>query len=141
MPIFPNYYILTSRTDINEKFQIIISYLTDEEEKRLDDGESITITRGSLKAPIDSHNVYCYGEVDFSKDSKDLEQIAIFNFLSHLNFTGARIPSDYDYETHTCHSPIPFYRYTETWRPEVLTRYAHACINKPSKIVLFRHLI
>uniref|UniRef100_A0AAU8MJT9 Uncharacterized protein n=1 Tax=Geladintestivirus 5 TaxID=3233137 RepID=A0AAU8MJT9_9CAUD len=141
MPIFQDYYILISRTDTSHKEQVIMTYITEEEEQKLDEGKELILKRGNASFQIHGNNVYCYGEVDFHKGSDDCKQIATFNFLDYLGWKGIVIPSDYDYDLHECHSPLKCYRWTETWKPDVLVRYVHGCLNKPKRIVLFRKLL
>ena len=141
MPIFQDYYILISRIDKSYREQVIITYITEEEEQQLDKGKQLTLNRGNTSFQVHSNNIYCYREVDFHEGSDDCKQIATFNFLNYLGWKGIVIPSDYHYDTHECHSPIKSYRWTETWKPDVLARYAHGCLNKPQRIVLFRRLL
>lgn len=141
MPIFKDYYVLISRKGMNYKEQIIMTHITEEEEQKLDNGKEIILKRDNISFHITINNTYCYGEVDFNKGSDDCEQIATFNFLNYLNEKGICIPSDYDYEHHVCNSPINKYRWTETWNPDDLARYAHGCLNKPNRIVLFKNRI
>ena len=141
MPIFQDYYVLTSRTDISRKEQVIMTYITEEEEQKLDNNEELILERGEVSFNIQCNNVYCYGEVDFNKGSDDCKKIATFTFLDYLGLKGIALPSDYHYDTHTCHSPFKSYRWYETWSPEILARYAHGCLNKPKRIVLFRRLL
>ena len=141
MPIFQDYYILISRIDDKRKEQVIMTYITEEEEQKLDDSEELILERGNMSFQINYNNIYCYGEVDFHEGSDDCKQIATFNFLNYLGWKGIVIPSDYYYDTHECHTPIKPYRWRETWKPDVLARYAHGCLNKPQRIVLFRRLL
>lgn len=141
MPIFKEFYILTSHINSKRKEQVIITYLNENEEKKLDDNNQITLKRGKTTFHIHMNNIYCYGEVDLRKGSNDCVQIADFDFLDYLGMKGIVIPSDYDYEHHECHSPLKSYRWTETWRPDVLVRFAHGSINKPKRIILFKRLL
>ena len=117
-----------------------MTYITEEEEQQLDEGKQLILNRGNTSFQVHSNNIYCYGEVDFHEGSDDCKQIATFNFLDYLGWKGIVLPSDYHYDTHECHSPLKIYRWYETWRPDVLARYAHGCLNKPKRIVLFRRL-
>lgn len=141
MPIFQDYFVLISRIDTLRKEQVIMTYITEEEEQQLDNGKEITLERGSKSFQVHRNNVYCYGEVDFHEGSDDCKQIATFNFLNQLDWKGVVIPSDYHYDFHECHSPLTCYRWTETWEPDTLARYAHGCLNKPKRIVLFKKLL
>ena len=118
-----------------------MTYITEEEEQKLDDGKELILKRGNVSFQIHGNNIYCYGEVDFHEGSDDCKQIATFNFLNYLHEKGICIPSDYDYEHHVCNSPINKYRWTETWNPDDLARYAHGCLNKPNRIILFKNRI
>ena len=141
MPIFQDYYILISRTDTGRKEQVIMTYITEEEEQKLDEDEELTLKRGNASFKVHGNNIYCYGEVDFHKGSNDCKKIATFTFLDYLGLKGIALPSDYHYDTHECYSPLKSHRWYETWRPDVLARYAHGCLNKPERIVLFRRLL
>ena len=141
MPIFQDYYVLISRIDKSCREQVIITYITEEEEQQLDKGKQVTLNRGNTLFQVHGNNIYCYGEVDFHEGSDDCKQIATFNFLDYLGWKGIVLPSDYHYDTHECHSPLRSYRWYETWQPDVLARYAHACLNKPKRIVLFKRVV
>lgn len=118
-----------------------MTYITEEEEQELDERNELTLKRNNTIFQIHSNNIYCYGEVNFKEGSDDCKQIATFNFLDYLGWKGVMLPSDYRYDTHECHSPLTSYRWYETWQPDVLARYAHGCLNKPERIVLFRRLL
>ena len=141
MPIFQDYYILISRTNTGRKEQVIMTYITEEEEQKLDEGKELILKRGNASFQVHGNNIYCYGKVDFREGSNDCKQIATFTFLDYLELKGIALPSDYHYDTHECYSPLKSHRWYETWRPDVLARYAHGCLNKPERIVLFRRLL
>lgn len=138
MPIFKDYVVVDVRAERGFKHIVYLTHINEDEEKIIDSGDSLIIKRNNKKFNLRlSSNILCYGEVDFSKGSDDLKEIATFTFLDYLGAVGVRIPSDYDYENHCCHSPLKRYRYTETFKPDVLVRYKHGCLNKPKRIALF----
>ena len=140
MPIWKDYHILNRRKDNNKNLIIVcMTYLTDEEERVLDKNKVLEIIRGNDKFTINPNNVYCYGSVDLHTNSNDYEIIEDFDFLDYLVDVGLKIYSDYDYETHTCKSPINRLRWTETWNPAEIVQYAHGVLGKPEKIVLFKY--
>lgn len=143
MPISKDYHIVNiNRNNRSSKELIVMTHISKQEEDLLDEGKDIKVNRGNRTFDVTARNLYCYGEVDFSDGSDDLMKINTFNFLNHLNnFTGVSICSDYDYEHHECHSPIKEYRWTHTWQPARLCQYAHGCLNKPKRIVLFRTIL
>jgi hypothetical protein len=140
LPITPDYHILTNiRTNAAIR-QIIMTYITEEEEAAIDRGEVVTLNRGNHTYSIRQNCIYCYGEVDFKSD-KDLGQINNFNFLNHLGFSGVHIYSNYDYDKHICYSPKRYLLWTETWSPAQLAKMAHGYLGKPKRIVLFNFTI
>lgn len=140
MPFSKDYHIVSfNKTNRLCKEIVVMTSISKEEEDLLDEGKDIKIDRGNRTFTVQAKKIYCYGEVNFNNGSNDLAEINTFNFLEHLdNFTGACICSDYDYKNHECHSPIKQYRYTHTWQPARLCQYAHGCLKKPKRIVLFR---
>lgn len=141
MSVNTDFQILTSLIKSNKKEQVILSYLSEEDEKLLDKNSPIIITRGNHTFNITKNQVYCYGDVDFSEDSDDLYEIDNFKFLDSIGAYGIKIPSNYNYDTHSCSSPFKYYMYKETWSPAELTRYHHGCLGKPNKIILFKRTV
>lgn len=139
MPIFKDYHILTSIPQIKGIKRIIMTYITEEEEKELDNiGDGcIELDRGNTTFTITGRSIYCYGEVNFESE-EDLNTIDSFRFLGHLQEKGVSVPTDYDYKEHCCYSPTRRYRHTETFKPSVLAKYSHGRLGKPERIVLFK---
>ena len=71
MPIFQDYYVLISRTDTSHREQVIMTYITEEEEQKLDEGKELTLKRGNASFRVHGNNIYCYGEVNFYEGSDD----------------------------------------------------------------------
>lgn len=142
MPIQKDYKILASLSDNKNSYKerIVITWISKEEEALLDEGKELKIERGNRKFVINEYNTYCYGIIDYKLGSNDSNVIATFNFLDSLIFRGVFVPSNYDYDTHSCTSPKPFYQHYETWRPEVLAQYCHGVLGKPKRTVLFRQI-
>lgn len=140
MPIWKDYHILNCRKD--DKKHVIMTcmtYITIDEEKVLDNNHVLTIVRGDTKFVINPNDVYCYGSVDLRTNSNDYNIIEDFDFLNYLGDVGLKIYADYNYETHTCKTPINRCRYTETWNPAEIVQYAHGVLGKPERIVLFKY--
>lgn len=142
MPTTQNFRILCSNRGLNSDYQIVLSYLTKEEEIRIDNlgNGRIILPRGDKKFEVKLNKIFCYGEVNFYSD-EDLDTIDDFHFLDYLGAKGIPIPSDYDYETHSCMPPNNILRWRETWSPSELVRYSHACLGKPDRIILFVNLL
>lgn len=137
MPTFKDCIIVDSHVTKGSTHKVIMTSITEEQENILDKDGQLTLDVNGLKCIVNKNNVYCYGVVDFTKGSDDLKEIAKFTFLDYRSDSGVVIPASYDYEKHECVSKKPFYMITETFKPDVLVKYKHACINKPERIVLF----
>lgn len=117
-----------------------MTYITEEEEHYFDNMTSDTVIlleRNNAKFKIKRNQVYCYGIVNFNNKS-DYKQIKEFNFLGYLGVQGIPIPANYNYKEHNCKTSNRRIQYTETWCPAELSRYAHACLGKPERIIIFK---
>lgn len=144
MKITPDYHILINIKDnVKQKKQVIITFLTEEEELELDnikDIKVIKINRGNRCFEITQNDILCYGLIDLN-DENDVNIISRLKFLSHLDVVGKHIFANYDYDNHTCSSPTKKPKWTETFNPLVLFKYGHGCINKPKHVLLFNRII
>lgn len=142
MPIYKDFQVLTSHSEgkTNIKERVVMTWITDEEESLLDEGKEIKIKRGNRDFVINEYNTYCYGIIDYKLGSNDSKVIATFNFLDFMIFAGRFVPSNYDYNTHSCISDQPFYKHYETWNPSVVAQYCHGVLGKPKRSILFRQL-
>lgn len=119
-----------------------MTHINEDEEKFIDDMGShhIVLERGKRKFVVSSNQIYCYGDVDFN-NKEDLEQIESFNFVTRI-FQGFIIPAEYNYDKHVALSDNnKFYKYTETWSESKIAKYAHGCLGKPKKIIIFYNSI
>lgn len=141
MPSDKEYYVMTSRSsNTRSKELIIIIPITEEDEKKLDKG-TIHAVRGDQEFFILPDKIICYGKIDFSNSSEDLDTISNMNWLDHLILQGVTIPSDYNYEEHCCYPPGKYIRYYDTTNPAIITKYAHACLGKPERCCIFKQTI
>lgn len=134
-----DFYTMVSRFDGPASIHTIMTYLTKEEEVKLDNKETIEIDRGFRHFTISPRDVYCYGEIDFHNGSDDYKELAKMKFLNHLCFCGVWIEANYDYDKHCCYSPIKRKQWYDTTRPEVLSQYTHGILGKPKRCIIFSH--
>lgn len=140
MPVFKDYQTIVCHIDSSVKqSRIMMIPITEEEEQILDKHIVLEKHCGQLTFNIKPNDVQFYGEIDFSDVSEDLDQIDKAKWFTLLDNDSVHIPSDYDYNTHCCYSPITSYRWTETFVPSLLVRYKHACLGKPSRVVIFKY--
>lgn len=139
MPTTPNYHILCKYKNGIKPIEVIMTYITAEEEDKIDNlkEQLFKINRGNRTFSLSYRNIYCYGEIDFNK-KEDVETIKKFNILNHLFGVGIPFPAHYNYENHSCISPIRKYKYAETFDVLDLVKYSHAMLSKPERIVLFK---
>lgn len=138
MPSDRTYYVMSSHFSNNKgKESIIMIPITEDEEHKLDKG-SLNAVRDNQKFFISSDNIICYGNIDFSNSSDDMDVISGMNWLNHLSFQGIAVPSDYDYENHCCYPPGKYIRYYDTTNPAIVAQYAHGCLGKPERCCIFK---
>ena len=128
MPIMKGYQTLICRTE-RDGIDIVMTYITEKEEIKLDKGEAIKITRNdkTFNIPNGRGNVICYGHIDFNISSENVGDMATVH-----------IPIDYDLKTHTCRSPIKRYRSCECSNIAEVCRYAYGVLGKPDRVLIFK---
>lgn len=142
MPIQKSYHILHKDVEVKKTTLTVMAPLNEEQELFLDTNNNIVIKIGTKDYTIEKSDILCYGDITFEENSTDLDIIKNFNFLDNLSgMKGEVIPANYDYETHTCKSKLKCYQITETWNPLEICKYAHGCLDKPKKIIIFNYYI
>ena len=115
-----------------------MTYLTEQEEKLLDEGKTIIISRKNTDFTIRPIDLVAYGKIDYSDDSEDLDTISQFNWFRNDNkMCGFVMPSEYDYKTHSVTSDIKGGRKFDTTQCDIVAQYIHGCIGKPERTIIF----
>lgn len=140
LPIIPDYQTLICRTINREQHSVMMVPINEHEEDKFEKDGMIRLKRGNLTFNIKAKDVYCYGEIDFSNGSEDMETIADFNWLDFMTFQGVSIPANYNYSDHSCLTDGNDYKTYDTTRPEVLTKYKHGVLGKPERVIIFRFI-
>lgn len=141
MPIFTEYQVIICHTiSIHRQERILMIPINEEEELLLDKGKTLNIDRGKLRLSIAPKDVQFYGEIDFTEGSDDLEEIDTAKWFVNPSIPNVCIPSDYDYKTHTCNSPLKAYRWYDTCSPAKIVKYKHACLGKPERVLIFKYI-
>lgn len=135
------YQIINTTDGILKKYVYHITGITEKEYNMIKKGETLNITRDKVDFRIIPDNILCFGKIDFNKGSEDCATLDTFKWLSNLILTGKHIPSNYNYETHSCTSPNSKMLWTETFKVSVLCRYLHGCIGKPELTLIFKEII
>lgn len=137
MPIYKNIFMMASRSKTGV-CNIYMAVITEQDEKLLDTGISLMLTKNKRTYNVDKNKVICYGKIDFTTNSDDYKVISGFKYLDNCPMQGIIIPSNYDFATHSCTVTNRIPQYTETFNPAVLAQYAYACLNKPERVVIFK---
>ena len=124
----------------NGNIKIVMISITEEQEKQLDSGKSLSLTRGGLSFNIEPDFCLGYGELDLSPNSNDCIKIDKGDWDKRL-YIRHFMPSEYDYPTHSVTSDIKGGRWYDTSRALTYLPYLYACMNKPKRVCIFREYI
>lgn len=141
MPRSENYHILTKHKTVAGISQTIMIPITEEEEIAIDniDKEVLRFDRGERTFSVTMKDVYCYGEINFA-DKDTINRLESLTFLDYLGAVGKHIFSNYNYVNHTCSSPKKYPLWTETFSKVLVAKYAHGCLGKPNRVLIFKHI-
>ena len=134
---FPCMFISRPFDGNNGINKIIFTYLTDEEECRLENDEDIIITRGDLEFTVRRSLVYAYGELDLNPKSELLKMMYDAPWLNRV-YVNQFMPSNYDFETHTSVSNTKLGGWYDTSNPATFMPFLWNCIGKPKKVIIFK---
>lgn len=90
------------------------------------------------KIPLD--NIYFYGKIDIENET----DIYYINQLDlQLQAKGLIIPTNYNFDTHSCESIDNLFTIgqTETFNILKIFKYNYALINKPERLIVYRDYI
>lgn len=141
MPISQNYHIVCRTYFGKILATVIMTWLSEKEEEEIDNiyNTKIILNRGDKTYVIDKRNIYGYGLIDLSKKA-DCDEIDNFKFLNYLVDRGLPIPSNYNYDKHVCLSNNKKLQFGETFSPLRVIKYAHGCLQKPKRVIIFATL-
>lgn len=121
----------------NGSSKIIFTYLTDQEESKLEAEEDITITRGNLTFTIRHSLLYAFGDLDLNPGSELLKQMHDAVWLNKV-YVKQFVPSNYNFETHTSKGHTKLGGWYDTANPSTFIPFLWNCLNKPRKVVIFK---
>lgn len=121
----------------NGNIRVVMLEISENEEKELDAGKSLSLERGGLYFTVDPYLCFAYGEFDLSPNSNDVDKIDKANWFGRFTVRQF-IPSEYDYETHTVTSDIKGGRWYDTDYVKTYIPYLYACLGKPKRICIFK---
>lgn len=123
----------------HSNFNVLMFPITKEQEDSIDNGETINITTKERVFRINSSNIYCYGEIDFTTDSDDYINLETFNWTDFCE-NEIHVPDNYDYNNHYCYTNRLNKRYQTigTFDPARIAQWKHALIGKPKRVMIVK---
>ena len=134
------YYILRPCDSYDKMTQIVIVGITEEEERKLNEGETISIQKDGTNFNINPDLCFAYGELNLSPNSKDINTIHENNLFANYPVNISMV-SEYNYDTHTVTSDIRGGRWYYSNNPKVYLPYLHGCIGKPKRVAIFKEYV
>lgn len=136
----PYVFIVRPNDTLDKNIRVMMMEITEEDEKELDCGRSLSLVRGKLQFIIHPDLCYAYGPLNLAPGSKDLDYIdeaKWFNSFEIRQF----LFSEYDYETHSTESDVPGGRWYTSSNVKSYLPFLYACINKPKRVVIFKEYL
>lgn len=136
MPINTEIQLVCKYKSGHELAKVYMAPITFEQELILRRGGGCDLKINNKTINIYKKDIYCFGEF-LIDSSEEIDAIEALPWFEDAKSPGAWIPSNYDYNTHTCVSDINRYRFVQTWHPYNVVQYKYACLGKPERIILF----
>jgi len=138
LPVYRECMSIVTHSNKVRKASINLAGITEEQELALDNKQSIELRKDGIIYTVNYKDVYCYGEIDFSNSSTDLDEFCDFEWQFE-NTKPCYLPAYYNYDKHCAYAktiksaPI----YTETFDNATIAQWVHGCIGKPKRCVIF----
>ena len=139
MPIYSTPQLLVCLTKVTTVERIYLAPLSEEEERLLDNGGILVIKTNNNTFTVTPKDVFFYGEIDFNEDSEDYEELEYVTWFDSLQY-GVKIPSRYDFESHTCKSDTNHVKYYETIKPIDIIKFKYGSLGKPKRCIFFKQV-
>ena len=121
--------------------KIVMTSISESEEKELLEKECIYIKRGKFEFKVLLSLTYLLGDCDLSPESETLNILEKSNWLNKL-YVQHFIPSNYDFNNHLALSNEfdRMHRWTDydTCNPKIFVPFLWNTINRPTKVVIFK---
>ena len=128
------------RPSENAGVQVAMLGITEEQEKQLDNGETLVIETDRGTFNVNPDLCYAYGEFDLSPNSDDIIKMYEAKWFSSFEVRHSVI-SNYNYENHCGTSDIRVGRWYNTSNLKDYLPYLHACIGKPKRVAIFKEYL
>lgn len=118
------------------RYEVIMLPITEEEELKLDKRESFGKETKDRIFPLGPANVKYYGEINFNSGSGDYRTLEDSRLFFPMEFQGASVPANYDYDKHCCYSDNRKPKWFDTVNAALICQYAHGILGKPKRVAI-----
>ena len=118
------------------EYAIVMLPITKEDEQKLDERQAFGKEIGDRIFPLGPSNVKYYGEIDFHQGSEDYSILEESHLFFPMQFQGACIPANYDYDKHCCYSDGKTAKWFDTVNAALVCQYAHGVLGKPKRVAI-----
>lgn len=136
MPIRNCMYLFTPSAGYDRTYAYVIGVTKEQEDELVENGK-LSITKGNKVFNINLDHCFCYGNIDFTTDSSDLNEIDESGMFEKYDMKFV-LYSHYDYKTHTCKTPYKRAMWYDSWDIKKILQYIHGCLDKPERVLIFK---
>ena len=140
LPTREDYYSVYAVNNKLNKYNIVMTSITADEEKALDNGHNISITRGNQTFVVFDKYIYFYGEIDFNTGSIDMEELAEEDWFDRYDGSAFWLPGKYDYKYHSAEIRNGKLTYFDTTKVDKILQYVHGKLGKPQRTIIFKNV-
>lgn len=120
----------------SRQYAIMMVPITEEEEHKLDERKAFGKDVGDKIIPLGPSNVKYYGEIDFHTGSDDYKVLEESKLFFPMDFQGAVVPGNYNYNEHCCYSDGRTAKWYDTVNAALICQYAHGVLGKPKRVAI-----
>lgn len=137
MPIRDYMHLFTPNAGYDKTYAYVIGVTKEQEDKLVENGK-LSITKGDKVFEVNLDHCFCYGNIDFTTNSDDLNEIDESGMFEKYDIKFV-LHSNYDYATHTCKTPYKYVMWYDSWDIKKILQYIHGCLNKPERVLIFKN--
>ena len=136
MPIREYMCLFTPKAGYDNTTAYVVG-ISEEEEQELLKNNKVTLTKDNKTFDIMLDHCFCYGNINFSSESDDLDTIKESGLFNNYDIQYV-LYANYDYETHTCKTELTRPKWYDSWDIKDILQYIHGCLGKPNHVVIFK---
>lgn len=131
-----DYHTMACLFKAGRPYSIIMIPITEEDEHLLDERKPFGKEISGRIFSLGPSSVKYYGEIDFNQGSEDYKVLEESRLFFPMDFQGAIVPANYDYEQHVCYSDYKKPKWYDTVNAALICQYAHGVLGKPKRVAI-----